>query len=447
MRRFTLHCVLILVVGFGAWSGFAVPAARSEERREVSLSQERSVHHQILYSLLVVELASESAERLVVEDLPLQPAEDGALHVWSGSELLGWHDPRVELVLSAHGETDRRHMLAGPQLVVAPGRTGRLYAAQEDLLLDPGESDVVRYTTALELSITPHSGFDWEKNGVLTALDMPSGRGRSGLTTEVWVGAEEPLLVGMVQRSQSAAGRSLPGRTAAERSQYFALYLTAQPSAILTLRSPEAGGLAGLESFFEEVPVGKEGGRGYMQVAVPLAGETQVALSGSIQNAFKTTLRYRLHDLPTGSYRTALTGQVYGYLQLGGEVILCPDTGLNVGVVLHDTVDLASLVLSAGATPLLYSLQAGREDSRWFLRAESAWEEPLQLALEYRSEGKREFLEASLGYQLDASRRLWLGYTRPLHGSAGSKEESIFSVSFSQSFDLPQTGSGAEGAR
>ena len=370
--------------------------------------------NQILYSLEVVDIRSQNLGKINLDRLQYyfedSNQQSNLIYRDQLLELLG---DNFEIVLDTARETEKEELIMEPKILVAPGKRAVMYVAQEELFLDLESVDSITYTNVFELELYPRNSFR-EEDSVLTEINLKTGQGPTGLETEIWIRENTPYLLGVMENSSSEKTKELMGKTEVVEKRYFALYLSAKPTGILSLPDLTSS-LSGLEKIFAETKIEKNEGRINLKtVSTENADQDyDFSLAGFYQKQLKWRADFTINEILTKRHLVAVTGHLHDDLWMGMELIVLQENEVEIALKLKDRVFIGPFNFSAGINPLSYNFENGSDSLDWNLRGEASIAKNLKLAIEYKSLAQSDFAEADLSYSFN-SYDLLMGYSQDL---------------------------------
>ena len=297
-----------------------------------------------------------------------------------------------------------------PKILAAAGHTATMYVAQEELFLDVESVDSITYTNVFELELYPRNSFA-EEDSVFTDVNLKTGQGPTGLETEIWIKANTPYLLGVMENSQNERTENTMGNTLLVERRYFALYLSAEPAGILTLPNLSSS-LAGLEKLFAKSEIIKNEGSINLKAAYEENADQDYdfSLAGFYQNQLKWRTDFTINEMLTNRHLIAVTGHLHDDLWMGMELIVLEEDQVEIALKLKDRVLIGPFNFTAGINPLSYNFENDSGSIDWNLRGETFLGENSKLALGYKSLSEADFAEADFTYNFD-NHALLLGHT------------------------------------
>ena len=411
-----LHYFLTIIFILSIFSASTLAISGSEENTDIEkLDSEKriSVSH-ILYSLQVVDITGKNLSKTNLDRLQYSFEDTNQeFNLMYRDELVEVLGDNFEILLDTAREAEKRELVMEPKILVAPGHIATMYVAQEELFLDVESVDSITYTNVFELELYPRNSFS-EESSVFTEINLKTGEGPTGLETEIWLKANTPYLLGVMENSRSEKTKKIMGNTSVVEKRYFALYLSAKPAGILTLPDLSSS-LSGLEKIFTVNEIVNNKGSLSLKTAYKESSDSDYgfSLAGFYQNDLKWRTDFTINELLTNRHLIAVTGHLHDDLWMGMEIIVLEEDEVEIAFKLKDRVFIGPFNFSAGINPLSYNFENDSDNLDWNFRGETTVGKNLKLALEYKSLSESDFAEADLSYSFN-NYALLMGYSQDL---------------------------------
>ncbi len=383
---------------------------KNDEINSLKFERQSAIDH-ILYRLQIIDITTKNISKINLNRLEYSTeGSEGEINLIKREELLEILGSEFELELENIYEQEKKELILGPRILVAPGYSASMYVAQEELFLDTEYTELESYINTFELEVSPWSGFD-EENKLFTTVNIRTGEGTTGLETEVLIKAYQPQLLAVMESSKKVKTKKLGGKISAQKKRYFAIYLSARPVGILTLPDISTS-LSGLGKVFNESEILKnEGGIILKSVSNKNSDKNyELSLAGFYQNQLKWRTDFTVNELLTGRHLISVTGHIHDDLWLGLELILLEEDETELALKLKDRVFSGPFNFSAGINPVSYNFDNDNNSIDWHFRGETTLSNKFKLALEYKGLSEYDLATVDFAYDINDF-SLLLGYT------------------------------------
>jgi len=396
---------IILIIFISAIT--VVASSNSEEIMNINSSNfnnQISINH-ILFKLEIIDVTDKNISSFNLERFEYEEENDQEFNFINKDQLIEFYGNNFEIMLQKLREQESEESILSPRIIVAPGHTATLQVAEEELYLDVESVDSITYTNIFELDLTPKNEFDKEENPILTVINLKTGKGPTGIATEVWIKPAQPYLLALMESTRKNRIEKKIGERKEIEKRYFAVFLTARPVGVLTLPDLSVS-LAGLEEIFNHRELSQKETRLILKYAYEkkIDQNQKISLTGSYQNDAKIKIDFNLNEILTDRHTISLSGHVYDNLWMGVEFAKLANEENELALKLSDLVKIGPLKLDAGVNPLTYNFEVKESNYKnpsWYIRGESDLGEKLNLALEYRSLIEYDLAGVDLAYKLN----------------------------------------------
>ncbi|RCW52335.1 hypothetical protein [Halanaerobium sp. ST460_2HS_T2] len=405
---------IILIIFISAIT--VVASSNSEEIMNINSSNfnnQISINH-ILFKLEIIDVTDKNISSFNLERFEYEEENDQEFNFINKDQLIEFYGNNFEIMLQKLREQESEESILSPRIIVAPGHTATLQVAEEELYLDVESVDSITYTNIFELDLTPKNEFDKEENPILTVINLKTGKGPTGIATEVWIKPAQPYLLALMESTRKNRIEKKIGERKEIEKRYFAVFLTARPVGVLTLPDLSVS-LAGLEEIFNHRELSQKETRLILKYAYEkkIDQNQKISLSGFYQNDSNIKIDLKLNEILTDRHTISLSGHIYDNLWMGLEFIKLANKENELALKFSDLVKLGPLKLDAGLNPLTYNFEdreSNYKNPNWYIRGESDLGQKLNFALEYRSLIEYDFAGIDVAYDFN-NYGLLFGYT------------------------------------